>query len=265
MNERNDIYKKHTCKLVTDKLTEIISALVGATDQRDGGSVDGLSNETQVALEALRGLAALLPRLPKDTVVQHTPTLLIRIRLFSERSSGEVREAGLGVLRGLAASVGGTEEFQEHLHLHLLAALIHLADPHPPTVVMCKSALQALGPHLSSEGMCSMFKTHLVPSGTLTYHQFITDLTKYMVTDMKDHLGFFIQAGSSYFKSSEPSLRHAAALLIGNLVYHCKGDEEINVSSISHGLMFLLRDPDASVRTAAAIAIPLLFRHEELL
>ena len=47
--------------------------------------MNGISGETQVALEALRGLAALLPRLPKETVLQHTPTLLIRIRLFSEK------------------------------------------------------------------------------------------------------------------------------------------------------------------------------------
>lgn len=250
---------------VSEKLTEIISALVGATDQRDGVSTEGISSETQVALEALRGLAALLPRLPKERVLQHTPTLLIRIRLFTEKSSGEVREAGLGVLRGLAASVGNTEEFQEQIHLHLLASLIHLEDPHPPTVVMCKSALQALGPHLGSEEMYSMFKTQLVPSGVLTYHQFITDLTKHMVNDLKDHLAFFIQAGSSYFKSSEPSLRRAAALLIGNLVYHCESGQDINVSSVSHGLTYLLRDPYSSVRTAAAIAIPLLFRHEDLL
>ena len=61
--------------------------MVGATDQRDTGSSEELSVESQVALEALRGLAALLPRLPQETVLQHTPTLLIRIRLFSEKVS----------------------------------------------------------------------------------------------------------------------------------------------------------------------------------
>ncbi|XP_045111851.1 maestro heat-like repeat-containing protein family member 1 isoform X2 [Portunus trituberculatus] len=250
---------------VSEKLKEIIAAMVGATDQRDTGSSEELSVESQVALEALRGLAALLPRLPQETVLQHTPTLLIRIRLFSEKTSGEVREAGLGVLRGLAAAVGSSEEFREHLHLHLLAALIHLADPHPPTVVMCKSALQALGPHVGSKDMNAMFQTHLIPSGQLNYHQFIVDLTKFMVLDLKDHIGFFIQATSSYFKSPEPSLRKAAALLIGNLVYHCEQREDLNISSVSHGLLYLMRDPDASVRTAAAIAIPLLFRHTQVL
>ncbi|XP_042231664.1 maestro heat-like repeat-containing protein family member 1 isoform X2 [Homarus americanus] len=250
---------------VSEKLAEIITALVEATDQRDSSNCDGVSIETQVALEALRGLAALLPRLPQETVLQHTPTLLIRIRLFSEKSSGEVREAGLGVLRGLAASVGGSEEFREQIHLHLLASLVHLADPHPPTVVMCKSALQAMGPHLGSEAMNVMFQDHLIPSGALNYHQFITDLTKHMVMDLKDRMGFFIQAASSYFKSSESSLRRAAALLIGNLVYHSKGSDELNVSAVSHGLLYLLRDPDSSVRTAAAIAIPLLYRHNNLL
>lgn len=250
---------------VSEKLTEIITALVGATDQRDSCNSDGISIETQVALEALRGLAALLPRLPQEIVLQHTPTLLIRIRLFSEKSSGEVREAGLGVLRGLAASVGSSEEFQEQLHLHLLASLVHLADPYPPTVVMCKSALQALGPHLGSQAMNTMFQNHLIPSGSLNYHQFITDLTKHMVTDLKDHVKFFIQATTSYFKSSEASLRRASALLIGNLVYHCESSDELGVSTVSHGLLYLLRDPDPSVRTAAAIAIPLLFRHNQLL
>lgn len=73
---------------VSEKLKEIIAAMVGATDQRDTGSSEELSVESQVALEALRGLAALLPRLPQETVLQHTPTLLIRIRLFSEKVSG---------------------------------------------------------------------------------------------------------------------------------------------------------------------------------
>ncbi|KAK3886737.1 hypothetical protein Pcinc_009116 [Petrolisthes cinctipes] len=250
---------------VSEKLKEIIAALVGATDQRDCSGGEEMSVETQVALEALRGLAALLPRLSHDTVLQHTPTLLIRIRLFSEKSSGEVREAGLGVLRGLASVVGSSEEFKEHLHLHLLAALVHLADPHPPTVVMCKSALQALGPHLGSESMNIMLQNHLIPSGVLHYHQFITDLTKHMVIDLSDHLPFFIQATSSYFKSSEASLRRAAALLIGNLVYHCEVTEGLAVSGVSYGLQYLLRDPDPTVRTAAAIAIPLLFKHTQLL
>lgn len=72
---------------LSGKLKEIIAAMVGATDQRDTSSSEELNVETQVALEALRGLAALLPRLPQETVLQHTPTLLIRIRLFSEKVS----------------------------------------------------------------------------------------------------------------------------------------------------------------------------------
>ena len=59
-----------------------MSALVSATDHREGG--DG-SVEEKVPLEALRGLAAILPHLPAEATLQHTPTLLIRIRLFSEK------------------------------------------------------------------------------------------------------------------------------------------------------------------------------------
>lgn len=72
---------------MSEKLTEIITALVAATDQHESRNTDGVDVEAQVALEALRGLAALLPRLPQETVLQHTPTLLIRIRLFSEKVS----------------------------------------------------------------------------------------------------------------------------------------------------------------------------------
>lgn len=47
------------------------------------------------------------------------------------------------------------------------------------------------------------------------------------VIDLKDHIGFFIQATSSYFKSSEPSLRKAAALLIGKLVLFLQVQHEL--------------------------------------
>ncbi|XP_076028483.1 maestro heat-like repeat-containing protein family member 1 [Oratosquilla oratoria] len=203
------IYIKAILFKVGDKINEVISALVGATDQREVGA----TVEDQVLLEAMKGIAILLPHLERDIVLEHTPTLLFRIRLFSEKDLGEMREASLGVLKGLASSVGETDEFQEPLKLHLVSCLVHLTDPHPPTVVMCKSALQSLGPIIGSDGMNSMFQNHLIPSGNLNYHQFITDLTKHMVVDLSEDLALFLQAASSYLKSSDACLQKAAILL----------------------------------------------------
>ncbi|XP_076028308.1 maestro heat-like repeat-containing protein family member 1 isoform X3 [Oratosquilla oratoria] len=246
---------------VGDKINEVISALVGATDQREVGA----TVEDQVLLEAMKGIAILLPHLEREIVLEHTPTLLLRIRLFSEKDLGEMREASLGVLKGLASTVGETDEFQEPLKLHLVSCLVHLTDPHPPTVVMCKSALQSLGPIIGSDGMNSMFQNHLIPSGNLNYHQFITDLTKHMVADLSEDLALFLQAASSYFKSSDACLRKAAILLAGNLIYHTQDGKDVSVASVGRSLQYLLRDQDSNVRTAAAIASALLYKHEDLL
>lgn len=67
---------------MSDKMNEVLSALVTSTDLREGNEAD---TECQVALEALRGLASLLPHLPATFIIPHTPTLLIRIRLFVEK------------------------------------------------------------------------------------------------------------------------------------------------------------------------------------
>lgn len=65
-------------------MSEVVSALVGATDLREGSEA---MTESQVALEAMRGLASFLPHLNSNLIIQHTPTLLIRIRLFVEKVS----------------------------------------------------------------------------------------------------------------------------------------------------------------------------------
>ena len=97
---------------VDDRLHEIVGALVGGTDQKEetmasidsevpegydrppttlssgvGPSEPLLRCEEKVCVEALRGLAALLPHLPAETVLPHTPLLLIRARLFAEKVS----------------------------------------------------------------------------------------------------------------------------------------------------------------------------------
>lgn len=52
---------------------------------RAGSQVVPLGPEERVCVEALRGLSALLPQLPAETVLPHTPLLLIRARLFAEK------------------------------------------------------------------------------------------------------------------------------------------------------------------------------------
>ncbi|RXG61956.1 Maestro heat-like repeat-containing protein family member 1 [Armadillidium vulgare] len=215
---------------MSDKMSEVVSALVSSTDLREGSEAH---MECQVALEALRGLASLLPNLPPSLIVQHAPTLLIRIRLFVEKNSGEVREASMGVLRGLSTSVGSTEEFKEQIFLHLLTAIIHLEDPYPSMVVenvhfliiMCKSALQALGPHLASKDIQKLFEEQLVPSSSLNFQDFIATLTKKLATDMKDQISLFLQVSSSYFRHTEPTIRRASILFtdVTEICNRCSG------------------------------------------
>ncbi|KAF2354426.1 Armadillo-type fold [Trinorchestia longiramus] len=272
---------------VDDRLHEIIGALVGGTDPREEtlGSIDACLNDTRtdnatlcsgtrapavvvlspeerVCVEALRGLAALLPLLPPETVLPHTPLLLIRARLFAEKSSGEVREASFGVVRGLSAVVGDTQEFQEQLQQHLLAAVVHLADVHQPTVVMCKSALLSLSHRVSCSDLQLLLQTRLSPSASLDYKSFLAALAPLLVTWLGEQLSLTLAAASSYYHSRQPELRAAAAHLTGEVV-RWGGDE--GASGVATGLVLLMKDPEVTVRTAAATAAHLLSQHSHLL
>ena len=65
-----------------EKLPEIMSALVSATDIRT--DVDS-SEEGEVALEALKGLSSLLPTLLNRDTQGYTQPLLMRARFYTEK------------------------------------------------------------------------------------------------------------------------------------------------------------------------------------
>lgn len=47
---------------------------------------------------------------------------------------------------------------------------------------MCKSALQALGPHLASKDIQKLFEEQLVPSSPLNFQDFVATLSKKLVS-----------------------------------------------------------------------------------
>ena len=67
---------------MNEKINEVVGALVIATDLREGTEA---AFECQVTLEALKGLASIIPNIDTCVVTGHTSTLLIRIRLFIEK------------------------------------------------------------------------------------------------------------------------------------------------------------------------------------
>ncbi|KAF2350906.1 Armadillo-type fold, partial [Trinorchestia longiramus] len=231
-----------------------------------------LSPEERVCVEALRGLAALLPLLPPETVLPHTPLLLIRARLFAEKSSGEVREASFGVVRGLSAVVGDTQEFQEQLQQHLLAAVVHLADVHQPTVVMCKSALLSLSHRVSCSDLQLLLQTRLSPSASLDYKSFLAALAPLLSRCLLVSRGIswivLVRASQSrdiivtlavcWTFSSSANISESAGEVV-----RWGGDE--GASGVATGLVLLMKDPEVTVRTAAATAAHLLSQHSHLL
>uniref|UniRef100_A0A6A7G7W7 Maestro heat-like repeat-containing protein family member 1 n=3 Tax=Hirondellea gigas TaxID=1518452 RepID=A0A6A7G7W7_9CRUS len=221
-----------------------------------------LGPEEKVCVEALRGLAALLPQLPAETVLPHTPLLLIRARLFAEKKSGEMREASFGVVRGLSSVVGATQEFQEQLPQHLLAAIIHLADSHTPTVVLCKSALLSLSHHVSSPALQQLLQARLSPAASLDYKNFLAALAPLLVSWLGEQLSLIMAAASSYYHSRQPELRAAAAHFTAEVVRWGGGE---GAAGVAAGLVHLMKDPEAHVRTAAATASHLLSQHTHVL
>ena len=66
---------------MTEKMNEVINALVSATDLREGTEVLA---ENKIALEAFKGLSTIIPNMNNLVVKSHTFTLLLRVRYYLE-------------------------------------------------------------------------------------------------------------------------------------------------------------------------------------
>ena len=212
--------------------------------------------EEIVSTAALRSLGLILRIAPPEVVLSHATSLLTRLRLYAEKPCGEMRESSFKVLAGIFTSVGYSNEVQESLLLHLVSALLHLADAHTPTACASKRALMAVAPHLSYQPLSELLYAKLV-APSFDYKNLFSVLSPMLSTwCTTEQFSLLITSAAAYFTSEQAEMRASAAHLSGYLLSNAV-DGGSGWSVVS-GLVLLTRDDVASVRCAAVTAARLL-------
>ncbi|XP_044309235.1 maestro heat-like repeat-containing protein family member 1 isoform X2 [Varanus komodoensis] len=213
----------------------LLAAMVSGLDDRD-------DPQQLVALEAMRGLSALLPFLEERDVQPMLLHLAIRIRPFFDSERCELRTASIALFGSLSkfTSGAGEEAFFEQILNGLVTLLLHLQDPKPEVVKACKFALRMCGPRMGCALLCDMFQNHLHEDRCLHYGEFMNDVSKHLMQSYPETLSRLVATNLFYFKSNWADLRAAAPMFVA--------------------LSVLLKDPVAVVRAKVAEALGRLVR-----
>uniref|UniRef100_A0A8D2IWM4 Maestro heat like repeat family member 1 n=1 Tax=Varanus komodoensis TaxID=61221 RepID=A0A8D2IWM4_VARKO len=193
----------------------LLAAMVSGLDDRD-------DPQQLVALEAMRGLSALLPFLEERDVQPMLLHLAIRIRPFFDSERCELRTASIALFGSLSkfTSGAGEEAFFEQILNGLVTLLLHLQDPKPEVVKACKFALRMCGPRMGCALLCDMFQNHLHEDRCLHYGEFMNDVSKHLMQSYPETLSRLVATNLFYFKSNWADLRAAAPMFVGFLVLH---------------------------------------------
>ncbi|XP_067937977.1 maestro heat-like repeat-containing protein family member 1 [Watersipora subatra] len=244
-------------EMVQKYSTTVISALVSAMDDKD-------DFEDEVTGEAMTGLSKILTISADESHVR--PILIniaLKIRPCFAKNQTSVRAAAFRLFGTLAKFGNGpsAKPFLEQIHNNLTVLLLHLNDHEEEVVLACKHSLKMVGPLLNSDGVNEMFQKYLLESAQLHYGEFLNDLCKILVHDLKDKIPFFVITNVTYFKSQWAAIRCNAAIYLGFLMSALpEGSSNIiNQDHVCNALLALLRDREnPEVRSKAAEAISLL-------
>jgi len=242
--------KKHT--------TTVLSAMVTGMDDRDDPNDD-------ITLEAMNGLSKILAQVEEDNVRAILLNISLRIRPCFEKAKPQVRASSIRLFGNLSRFGDGPskEPFGEQIHANFMSLLLHLNEEDLEVRKACKVTLKQLGPLLESEPTNAMFQKHLVEDASLHYGEFMNDLSKVMIQDLKDKVNFYVMSGLDFLKSEKTDLRANAAIFTGFLLGNLQGEARkyITKDHVCGEMIRLLKDPQILVRCKASEALSLLFEY----
>ncbi|KAJ8290767.1 hypothetical protein GJAV_G00017250 [Gymnothorax javanicus] len=229
---------------------ELLAAMSSGMEEKD-------DPDKRITLEAMSGLSKVLLYLDKKNVQLLVVYIFMKIKPFLESENDEIRCASIMLLGNLSMFGSGEPIFKDQIHNVLVSLLLHLSDPSPQVVKACKYAMRVCAPVMGSEQITSMFQNHLLEDKGLHYGEFINDLTKYIIQDFPAMLNFYHITVIQFFKSNWAEVRASAAMFIGFLLGNLPEEyfSQMNMGSLTKGLVQLLQDPDPVVRAKAAEAM----------
>ncbi|XP_050426216.1 maestro heat-like repeat-containing protein family member 1 [Adelges cooleyi] len=217
------------------------------------------TQQTDITLEALRGLISLIPHLSAEQFEKHYATLTFRIKQFFENENSEMRFTSIRLYGELCAK---TKDFDINVdmslhHNSIVTLLMHLCENNKHIAEACKYALKQVSAVLQSEKIVSLTEKHLVEDKKVKYLEFVTLICNIMIEDFLLHTTTYTMIGLSYTKSVFPDIRASAALFVG-ILYKVNPDKSL-FSMISSKMLVLTNDPNPNVRASAVTCLGKLY------
>ncbi|XP_011483379.1 maestro heat-like repeat-containing protein family member 1 isoform X1 [Oryzias latipes] len=229
---------------------ELLAAMSSGMEEKDDPG-------KLIAHEAMSGLSKVLQHLDEKNIHLLVVYIFMKIKPFLESENDDIRYASILLMGNLSKFGSGEPVFKDQIHNVLVSLLLHLVDPNPQVVKASKFAMRVCAPVVGSEQITAMFQNHLHDDKSLHYGEFINDLTKYLIQDFPGMLNFYHISVIQFFKSNWPEVRAAAAMFIGFLLgnLHQEHFSQLNMATVTNGLVMLLQDSDPVVRVKAAEAM----------
>jgi maestro heat-like repeat-containing protein family member 1 len=222
------------------------------------------ANES-VSMSALNGLRKVMSRIEEARIAPIMINLCHRMRPLLDRPSAGIRAASVGMIGALARFGGGpsSAQFTEQCHAMLPTFLLHFNDDDESVKVAFKMAMKQISPFLGSPEVDKLFNgPNFDPNRRLNFDEFCNYVSKLLITSFPDRLNSYVMTCvDPYFKSQWFTVKASAASLVGALLgniskeMRTSGKVSLNPSPVSKALILLLREPNASVRTKAALAM----------
>ncbi|XP_050527458.1 maestro heat-like repeat-containing protein family member 1 isoform X2 [Daktulosphaira vitifoliae] len=174
------------------------------------------TQQTDVTLEALRGLISLISHLSLEQFEKHYAALTFRVKQFFENENNEMRCTSIRLYGELCSN---THSFKidvdmSLLHNNIVTLLMHLCENDKNIVEACKFALKKVSDVLQSEKIEVLSEKYLVEDKKMKYSEFLTHMCNIITSEFVSHVSTYTMIGLSYTKSIFPDIRASAALFV---------------------------------------------------
>ncbi|KAH9515723.1 Maestro heat-like repeat-containing protein member 1 [Bulinus truncatus] len=232
--------------------TTILSAMMAGMDDKE-------DPEDFITIEAMSGLSRILGEIQEEHIRAILINVSLKIRPCFEKDKCAVRAQAFRLFGHLSRFGDGPSKapFLEQIHSNFISLLLHLNDKEDEVRQACKFALRSLGPLMKSEVINDKFQRHLVEDGHLHYGEFMSDLSKLIIQELKEKINFYVMGCVSFFKSPWPEIKSNAAMFVGFLLGNLPKDMQGNITKehVCSALILLLKDSSPIVRAKAAEAM----------
>ncbi|XP_075774641.1 maestro heat-like repeat family member 5 [Pelodiscus sinensis] len=176
------------------------------------------ATDARTVLEAMTEAADAIYLLAGEGLGSISQDMAASLRPLIDHERGSVRSAAISLLGTMLSGVKDPDKaaVQQELTSCLLPLLLHLADEEQSVILSCKVTLFRCAVFLGWANRKSLFCS-LAWDGS---SQLLPCVGKCLMENNERNIPRLLFQALKYLESSQPSIRHSAALFIGETIHH---------------------------------------------